>query len=390
MKTLEDQIRDYAGFVADETHTYEVHVRELRSAGQRTMGGRGVSIPPPAQSNGVGQPAGKKRKLTLALVALLGAGTVSGLGVARQMAAGPQPQQVRFVPLSATEIGHYAPAHMPENFSLKRIQKLILPAEAPTRLVVLGRVKPDGNIADAVMASQFSVEPPEQNTGETRERLNLDGRSVLFVTEKYATGADQVTEIPSASMALPGCGFLSLFSFDITDKTALAHQAENFSCRDGKLAGRAPKGSELLYDAPWAVGNDEEYSFDYRNPDGGQFVLHQQMNLFPKEFQVLFDRLGSSLDQGPRQNLGGQSVRTYRDPMSGFTTYSWRQAEAALALNVSPGLSQTEIGLVIASFRKLTDEEWNAIIAEHQPEVYNNGVLPTSVPSVSVATSTVG
>jgi hypothetical protein len=365
MKTLEDQIRDYAGFVADETHTYEVHARELRSAGEQTTGRRGVAIPPSAQSRRVGQPAGKKRKLTLALVAFLGAGTVSGLGVARQMAAGPQSQQVRFVPLSATKIGHYAPAHMPENFSLKRIQKLSLPAQVPTRLVVLGRVKPDGNIADAVMASQFSVEPPEQNTGETRERLNVDGRSVLFVTEKYATGAEQVAEIPSALMALPGCGFLSLFSFEITDKTALARQAENFSCRDGKLAGKAPKDSELLYDAPWAVGNDDEYSFDYRNADGAQFVLHQQMNLVPRELQVLFDRLNSSFDQGLRQNLGGQSVRTYIDRTSGFTTYSWRQDEAALALNVSPGVSQTEIGLVIASFRKLTDDEWDAMLKAH-------------------------
>jgi hypothetical protein len=365
MKTLEDQIHDYAGFVADETHAYEVHAHELRSVVEQKTGRRSVAILPSAQSRRVGQPADKKRKLTLALVAFLGAGTVSGLGVARQMAAGPQPQQVRFVPLSATKMSHYAPAHLPENFSLKRIQKLSLPAQAPTRLVVLGRVKPDGNIADAVMASQFSVEPPEQNTGETRERLNIDGRSVLFVTEKYATGADQVTEIPGALMALPGCGFLSLFSFEITDKTALARQAENFSCRDGKLAGKAPKDSELLYDAPWAVGNDDEYSVDYRNPDGAQFVLHQQMNLFPRELQVLFDRLDNSFYQGLRQNLGGQSVRTYIDRTSGFTTYSWRQGEAALALNVSPGVSQTEIGLVIASFRELTDDEWDAMLKAH-------------------------
>jgi hypothetical protein len=69
MKTLEEQIHDYTGFVADETHTYEVHAHELRSVGEQTTGRRGVSIPPSAQSTGVGQPAGKKRKLTLALVA---------------------------------------------------------------------------------------------------------------------------------------------------------------------------------------------------------------------------------------------------------------------------------------------------------------------------------
>jgi hypothetical protein len=166
-------------------------------------------------------------------------------------------------------------------------------------------------------------------------------------------------------MVLPGCGFLSLFSFEITDKTALARQAENFSCRDGKLAGKAPKGLELLYDAPWTVGNDEAYWFDYRNPDGGQFVLNQQVDWLPRELQLLFDRLDSSFSQGPRQNLGGQSVRTYSEPTSGFTTYGWKQDEAALALNVSPGVNQTEIGLVIASFRKLTDEEWDAMLKAH-------------------------
>jgi hypothetical protein len=363
MKTLEDQIRDYAGFVADETHTYENRVVE--QLGTQS-----------AQSTFTKSAEPKKRKRTVALVALLAAGSATTFGVAAQFAGGPKPQEVRFLPLSASEQGHYAPSYLPPEFVTRSITKTTDTSGEFKRIMIFGRIKEDKRIVDGLFASQIDTDVSDESLvrGDgrvlvKRQVFEIDGEMVpgrITVLD----GATPDANLRSVTVPLEGCGYLSLGALTSSTHEKFASYLANFSCRDGQIVGAPPSGTELLYSAPWTEGDATSYWFEYIRPVGGQLNIMQPSNSFPPELFVLLNRFEEML--GPNttlQQLGGRTVMVSNDSRSGFTGYRWTQDNAQLMMSVSPEVTKSEAEKVLASVHKLTDEEWAEKLKAHPPLV---------------------
>jgi hypothetical protein len=344
MKTLEDQIRDYAGFVADETQDYEA------TKTQSTH----ISFVEVAEP--------KKRKRTLALVALLAVGTATSFGPLARFASGPKPKKPRFQPLNVASLGHFLPAYLPVGIELKAIHTM--DEEMPLRMVILGKVREDGKITDGIFASQLRNEVPSSLVGET-ERKVVDGRAVRI--ETYVDGS--LTSL-TVTMPLDGCGFLELGAMGRPSREKLVSYAENFFCSNGQLVSNSPNGLELLYDAPRLDGSSG-YWFDYHSeaPNDTQIALLQPSNEFPPELYSLVGRFSDL--PGTNQLIGGQNVRVSSGPTGAsgnFSYYRWTDSNVQFVLSVSSEIPKSEIDRLIASMRELTDAEWNSLLIAFPPK----------------------
>ena len=349
MKTLEDQIREYAGFVADETHAYETRRSEIL---QQSLEQSVVQVDAGKLT------VQKKRKRTFALVALLALGTAAGFGPVARFASGPKPKKPRFQPLDVTTQGHFVPAHLPDGIELKAIHTM--DEEMPLRMVILGKVREDGKISDGIFASQLRNEVPENLVGET-ERKVVNGRAVRIETYDNSL---------SVTMPLAGCGFLQLGAMGLPGSDKLVSYAENFSCTEGQLVGNPPKGLELLYDAPGLAGT-QGYWFEYHAaaPNDTQIALLQPSNEFPPELYALVGRFEDL--PGTNQTIGGQIVRVSTgsaSPSGDFTSYRWTQSNAQFVMSVAPDVPKSEMDTLIASMRELTDAEWSALLTAYPPK----------------------
>ena len=344
MNTLEDQLRDYAGFVAVETQAHEL--------------GKTQS----AHTSFVNASGPKKRKRTFALVALLALGTAVGFGPVARLASGPKSKEPRFQPIDVTTQGHFLPAYLPVGIELQAIHTM--DEEMPLRMVILGKIRGDGKITDGIFASQLRNEIPANLVGQT-ERKVVNGRAIRI--ETYVDGS--LTSL-SVTMSLDGCGFLQLQAMGLPSSENLVSYADNFSCSNGQLAGSPPKGLELLYDAP-RLGGLPGYWFDYHTaaPENTQIALLQPSNEFPPELYTLVERFADL--PGTNQSIGGKNVRvsTGSGGVQGDVTYyRWTQSNAQFVLSVAPDVPKSEIDLLIGSMRELTDAEWNALLSAFPPK----------------------
>ena len=343
MNTLEDQIRDYAGFVADETQAYEHHKAQ----------GAHASFAKASEP--------KKQRRTLALVGILLAGSATTFGVANQFGNGPTQQEVRFLPLSETEQGHYAPSYLPEGFALKAIYKRTDTSREYKRFMIFGRVIDDSQIDDALFAVQVEAEVPDERVVGKIERKLIDGRMARFDSQE-ANGFDRW----NVTVRMEGCGFLKLTTASPSTQEKLAAYVENFSCDDGQVVGKTPTGMDALYDAPWVEGNATQFRYEYVRADVGPLYVVQPLNSLPPELSELLNRLENNFGANTQKlQLGALTLRVSPDPKEAVTYLSWTQGNARLSVGVSPLMRMEETRKVIASFRKLTNEEWDAMLKAH-------------------------
>jgi hypothetical protein len=343
MNTLEDQLRDYAVFVADESQAYELG--KTQSAHTAFLS--------------AAEP--KKRKRTLALVALLAAGSATTFGVATQLASGPKRQEVRFLPLSATEVGHYAPSYLPGEFITKSITKITDTSGEFQRMMIFGKVKEGDRIGEGFFAAQVKAEVPDERVVGKIERKQINGRTIRFESQNNSG-----INLRSASVSMEGCGFLQLATLSPTSEEKLAVYFDSFTCQYGKLVGVPPNGMEFLYEAPWTEGDATAYTLDYQRATGGQVYFLQPSKSFPPELFALLNRFDEmDSPNTTKQQIGGRTVRASLDSRSGFTAYRWTQGNAQLMMNTSPEVSKEEAERVISSVRKLTDDEWDAMLKAH-------------------------
>jgi hypothetical protein len=355
MNTLEDQIRDFAGFVTDETQAYELNKTHS------------------THTSFLGAAAPKKRKRTFALVALLAAVSATTFGAVTQFASGPKRQEVRFLPLSATEQGHYAPSYLPAQFAINRITKTTDTSAEFQRIMIFGRVKDNNQIVEGLFASQVVKEMPEDRLLGPGDRVvtdpfqyEIDGEMTPGRTVVFGGSESSDASLRSVSVPLKGCGFLQLGALSSTSHEKFAAYFRNFSCRDGQIVGTAPKGLELLYEATWTDGDATSYWLEYQRPIGGQLNLMQPANSFPPELFALLNRFDEmDSPNTTKEQIGGRTVRVSLDSGSGFTAYRWTQGNAQLMMNTSPEVSKEEAERVISSVRKLTNDEWDAMLKAH-------------------------
>jgi hypothetical protein len=355
MNTLEDQLRDYAGFITDETQAYELgktqstHTAVLSAA----------------------EP--KKRKRTLALVAVLAAGSATTFGVVSQFASGPKRQEVRFLPLSSTEQGHYAPSYLPAEFTTKSITKTTDTSGEFKKLMIFGKVKDDQQIVEGLFASQVVKETANDQLVGPGERVVTESWQVEIEGEMTPGRIVAIDDprnpeasLRNVSVPFKGCGFLELGTLSSTTREKFAGYFRNFSCRDGQIMATPPQGLELLYEAPWTEGDATAYTLDYLRPAGGQLYFFEPSNSFPPELFALLNRFdGANSPNTTMKQIGGRTVGVSLDSRSGFTAYRWTQGNAQLMMNTSPEVSKEEAERVISSVRKLTDEEWDAMLKAH-------------------------